>query len=354
MKRFIICIAALMLLGTNVYAAVDFIEPYGFSVPLSDVSENPSDELPASFTNLVGVDVVHKMQYDPAASTLKIIGDRGNMSWLYAGAKDRLGQSFLQPNSLGKVKNSVTFKFNVSEKKKNGGSCYEIEKFDICQQATVNGEKKDYMLYHGYMTYAENGWWATNYEANFGGSKYNLLYDTFYTFTSEADVRADTLNFCLTAEDGTVVLQKTYSDIGLENVYGGIRIRFSDFLDVEIKEMSCWRDTFAITEPLRISEEDGKITASVSLAQDAGNAHGEPASASPLLLIGQYAADNRLISYSKQSVPTEYRGEASTGLDIKNLSVTVDKHRDFDHAAAYLWTNENDCLAYCDTVELDG
>ncbi len=356
MKRFIICLAVAAVFGTNAMA-VDLIEPYGFSAPFSEISEDSAMEIPSSFTDMVGVDIVHTKQYDPETGALRLTGTMGNMSWLYAGAKNRVGADFIQPHSLGKTKNSVTFKVDVSEKRKRGESCYELEKFDILQSVTIGGTETNYVLRSGYMVYEESGHWADQFTANIGQSgadmtEITLLYDTFYTFTAETDVRAGTVRINVTDENGAVVGEREYEGLFIDNSYGGIRVRLSDFLDAEIKDISCYRDMFVITEPLQITESDGMLTATVSIAEDAGNACGEPAAESPMLLIGQYDSDNRLISFQTQTVPTEYRSTSSTSLDEKQLSVSLEKNRDFDHAVAYLWTNENECLAYCDTVEL--
>lgn len=355
MKRFIICLLAAMVFGTNAMASVDLIEPYGFSAPLSDISEDSQVEVPSSFTDMVGIEMVHTKWYDAEEGVLKLKGTMGNMTWLYAGAKSRVGADFIQPHSLGKTHNSITFKFNISEKKKRGDSCYEIEKFDICQTVTIDGVETNFMLSPVYMDYQESGVWAEQFTVKMGDSsttEMTLQYDTFYTFTVDTDVQAGIVEMTVTDENGGVIAEQYYEGLNIDNVFGGIRLRLSDFIDADIKNISCYRDMFVITEPLQITESDGMLTATVSIAEDAGNACGEPAAESPILLIGQYDIDNRLISFQTQTVPTEYRSTSSTSLDEKQLSVSLEKNRDFDHAVAYLWTNENDCLAYCDTVEL--
>lgn len=327
-------------------AAAELFQPYGYSLPPEAMANNPSSLNEQNYIS--GLDR-GKSEYD-AQNGFKFSpsGDAG--LFVILGGKGYSGENLTQAVSAGKMKTTLTFSIDKSDNPNKPTN--PVEWLDIRSYVKQSG--KDYEVVGVKYFYA----WDTYYAVDMDGLGRSavradkLYFGRFYTYTIEFDVtKGNIYQSIKDYETGNLIAERTLTGLSLEAARNGARARFFPMWDVGIKEFSCYRETFLVKNE-QITADSSSVTASFDAALDCSENtdYGKLDSASPVLVLCQYDKNNRLLSYKVSSVKLTQKTLSTVENDYKTVTATVEKSRYYDHAAAYIWNNEDDMFAYCEPL----
>lgn len=347
MKKLIKQIAVFMCMAAAAAAfsinasAASLFQPYGYSLPLEALVNDPSSLSDQNF--IYGY--AGKMEYDDKDG-FRYYPTGDSTLFMIMGGKQYSGEDLTEAVSAGRLNTTITFSL---ERSKNPNQPQNpVEWLDFRQYIKI-AEKKDYQVVGFRFYYPFDTTYAVAMDYLEGSDKYvNLSYGKFYTYMCEIDVTEGTIRQSFKDyETGDVIADRTLKGLNLEAARNGARARFFAMWDVGIKEFSCYRETFVIKNE-QITADDKNLTAQFDVALDCSEntAFGKLNTASPVLVLCQYDKNNRLLNYDIQNVNLKPKALSATANTYETVTATVAKSRYYDHAAAYIWNNEDDMYAY--------
>lgn len=347
MKKFIkritalICAAAAssaLVINAN---AASFFQPYGYSLPLetlaNDSASLSSQNYISGLTGTASYDPQNGFFHSPSSDTGLFI---------ILGGQGYSGETLTEAVSAGKLNTTITFSLAPSSNPNQPAK--PVEWLDFRQYIKPVGQDYGVLGFKFYYNY------GTYYEVNMdylGGESMSvskLYFGKFYTYTCEIDVTEGTVRQCFKDyETGNVLADRTLTGLNLEAARNGARARFFAMWEVGIKEFSVYREAFLIKNE-QINADETTVTAQFDVANDCSEntAYGKVDAASPVLVLCQYDKNNRLLSYDTQKITLKPKALSATANTYETVTAEVEKSRYYDHAAAYIWNNEDDMFAY--------
>lgn len=344
MKNFIKLIAAMMCAavvtaaaGISVCAA-ELFSPYGYSLPLETLASDPyslNDQNYISGINgTASYDDVNGFSFVPSSDSAM---------FLILGGKNYAGTDFTEAQSAGRLNTKIIFSLKKSDNPNQ--SVNPIEYLDFSNYLTLDGKDKSVGFKYYYS-------WDTYYQVNLNGLNQsvlsgNIYFGKFYIYTCEINVPDGTVYQCIRDYETEEIIAQLTTSGNISAARNGAMARFFSMWDVGIKEFSCYRETFLVKNE-KIATDEDTITAQFDVALDCSEnmVYGRLDTKSPVLVLCQYDKNNRLLSYDIQKTALKPKALNATDNTFATITASVEKSRYYDHAAAYIWNNEDDMFAY--------
>ena len=274
----ILSITALLSIPAS---AASLFQPYGYSLPLETLAYDP-DSL--GDQNYISGHNNGIRSYEDGAFIWQPRGS--SMMCIVMGSTTYGIDGLKQAVSAGKINVKITFSLEKSDNPNKPANPVEYLDFFQSVKASANSNFADI----GYKFYYDFGsFYAVDLRDSIGGTSTrvsNLYFGKFYTYISEIDVEAGRIYQCFKDyETGAVVGERTLN-IKLDGVRNGARARFFPMWDMKMKEFSCYRETFAVTNKTIAAESD-TVTASMDVALDCSKnaVYGDIDTNSPVLVL---------------------------------------------------------------------
>lgn len=339
----IITVMLTTVLSANV-SAMTLIQPYGYSMPIETLAQNPSaQELTAESFIALGN---HNVSLD--GKDMVMTGNNSDgMSCISLGGKGYSGDELLVKPANGKQINKMVFSVSASNVYINNGG-YTAERGDISGYAFINGKYTSVGMNFDYIWKpSENNKVQAAFVLPAGNSQsFSLNQGEMYTLITEFDVPNDIIKIRITDSHNQLIKSETRQNLGMKYVRNGYRFRASNILDVRVREMSTMRETFIIKNETFTNADS--ISASVSVASDCTEraAYGTLIKNSPKIILGQFDSENRMLNYESKSINITGASKDDTEPKFETISVSVPKKAEYDHAYACIWTNDTDMIPY--------
>lgn len=220
------------------------------------------------------------------------------------------------------------------------------------------------MSYDSYDT-TDKTWYPTYYSSETNAQKgFGVIRETnaWYKMRICIDVKRQKAKYYVLNTDGVIIREsgeqnfKSKCDYALTN----LDIRAGSYRDFCLDNVSISKDSFAVGD-VRITEEDGKICASVPVSNDvyAAEGHGDEAPCvSPAAFLAVYDKENKLIGFDMKTV--EFKGHTventmagadrakmfSMPQEFVNIQLEADKPKTEYTAKVYVWSAYNNARPY--------
>lgn len=336
---FICAVTTASAMGISANAAMSLFQPYGYSMPLETLAKNSSSLGSQNFISIPG-----ETSYDDVNGFCYIPNASSNLT-LTLGGIGYSGETLTAAVSNGKLKTTLTYSLKPSENPNQDKN--PVEYLDFRQFVKYNDTYTHVGFKYHYKTDSS---YQVNLDDGLGGKSKTVIldYDKLYRYICEIDVLEGTIYQCFKDyETGNVIADRTLTGYEIGAARNGARFRSFSMWDLKIKEYSCYRETF-ITKNERITADETAVNAQFDVSVDCSenSTYGELNTKSPVLVLCQYDKNNRLLSYDMQTIKLKAKSLSADTLTYETVTATVAKNRYYDHAAAYIWNNEDDMYAY--------
>lgn len=349
-------------------SAADFMQPYGYSLPMDKLAVYKDNS--AAETELNGENMIQftgTAAYDAAAKTVKITPNSSSGTTLVMGGQQYGGTTFTEAQSAGKMVTTLRFQLNwsanpnktfVGDESEGGvGWC---EHLDYHHYYRKKGETTDSSLtfkwrygwnYNGAQT-NDSLYFNVNVYGPWGETQSGSIYlGKMYTLVEEFDAINGKISIKMTEDDtGRVVINESANQ-EITAIRNGAMFRAFSMFDVTLKEFSCYREAFIVKNE-NIKVDGNNVVASFDVARDGSDHYETLSKTSPVIVLCQYDNKGRVLSRDVQSVSLDAKATSATDNTYKTVTATVEKSKKFDHAKAYIWNNTTDMWAYRAPLEL--
>ena len=348
-KKIISALVSTVVLMSAVSAsAMSLLQPYGYSMPIEKLAQNPSD---SALTNESFIALPnHNVSLD--GTDLVMTGNSSDgMSDIAFGGQGYNGNEYTVKPSNGKMINKMQFTLSASNVYING-SGYTNEPADIYTFVNYGGKDNEVGIKISYVwkpserAYVQAIMRFGSYES----ATFELKQSEMYTLIWEFDIPNDAMTVKLIDSHNQIVKTETKNGLGMNYVRNGYRFRLSNILNAHIREMSTYRETFIIKNETFTNGDT--ITASISAASDCTEraAYGKLITTSPTIMLGQFDAENRMLGYDVKNIAIPGADKNATTPDFKTITASVAKKADYSRAYACIWTGEEEMIPYRDIL----
>ena len=352
MKRIVKLLASLtviMLVTTNVFA-ISLLRPYGFTLPLEEYASNPTGYNNEMYSQLS----VHNLSYSD--EVLNVTSKGGDaMTAFYFGGKKTNGDDVVVAPTTGRQVSKITFSLSKSEDFFDNKYGSGFETIDCNAFIKVAGNWVTFRV-KGY-TFKETEYIVKlNWGGPDGGAEKEippLQYDEMYTIVFETDIPNHTASMRVEDAEGNILGAKYSNSTDIQAARNGFRFRVRDDFDMKFKEVSSYRESFLVNG-LTATDNADTIDISVNMANDCtvretfyGSAH-----SAPVLVVGQFDIEDRLLSYTTITPDLPARNATSDSAEYTIVETSAEKAKGFHHAKVCVWSDMEDMLSYCDMVTI--
>ena len=344
----VLVLVFLLVMATDAFA-LSLLRPYGFTLPMEEFAKSPS----AFANDIYNVLNAHTVSFEDDMLKLTSKGT-DSMTTFNFGGKDATGTNTSVAPTGGKQVSRITFSISKSDVYFDNNFATAFETVDCNAFVNVGGTWYTFRL-KGY-TFRDTDYIV---KLNWGGPDSDgetaiapLNYDELYTVIFEADVEQGKASMRVEDANGNV-LGKKYAESGVLAARNGFRFRVRDDFDAKISEVSIFREAYLVKD-LTVEEIDDNIEVSVYMANDCTerkSLYGEILSA-PILLVGQFDSEDRLLEFNITEPQLEQRVATSTALEYTLVTDSLTKHKNFHHAKACVWSDLEEMLSYCGMAQI--
>lgn len=336
-----IILAVLLSMAMDTFA-LSLLRPYGFTLPLEEFASDPSDFSNDIYAVLIG----HTLSF--SNGMLNITSNQtDNLSTFNFGGKNGVGSTLAVAPTGGKQVSRFTFSLTKSATFDNrygtAGENLDCNAFVLVGGNWVSFRMKGTAFNDNNYTVTLN-WGGPDSD---GETALNLTYGQMYTLIFEMNVIEAKASMRLEDANGTLLGAK-YATTGVAAARNGFRFRVRDDFDIKVSEVSSYREAYLVKD-LTVTQNGDNIDVSVNMASDCTireNLYGAALTA-PILLVGQFDSEDRLLSYTITEPTLSARDASSTEVVYSPITKSIEKHRDFHHAKACVWSDMEDMLSYC-------